>query len=213
MKRTRTFIYAMVALLSAAFTLQSCLDDDDYNYISIDPDTAVGIVTLKPSQSNDGSWLIQLTDSSFAQCSNIKKYPYGDKEYRAYIYFKYDSEPNLTCVLPSITITHIDTLLTKPLAPALESAEANDMAYGNDPVEIVKSWETSAEDGYMNIRLAAWKPTQSKPRAHCRRRRDAHICVPSRCTRTDWRSDWRRHGGILPRPAYRHRQGARQHQD
>ena len=116
MKRTRTFIYAMVALLSAAFTLQSCLDDDDDNYISIDPDTAVGIVTLKPSQSNDGSWLIQLTDSSFAQCSNIKKYPYGDKEYRAYIYFKYDSEPNLTCVLPSITITHIDTLLTKPLA-------------------------------------------------------------------------------------------------
>lgn len=159
MKRTRTFIYAMVALLSAAFTLQSCLDDDDDNYISIDPDTAVGIVTLKPSQSNDGSWLIQMTDSSFAQCSNIKKYPYGDKECRAYIYFKYDSEPNLTCVLPSITITHIDTLLTKPLAPALESAEANDMAYGNDPVEIVKSWETSAEDGYMNIRFRTnWLP-------------------------------------------------------
>ena len=33
------------------------------------------------------------------------------------------------------------------------------MAYGNDPVEIVKSWETSAEDGYMNIRFRTnWLP-------------------------------------------------------
>ena len=40
MKRIKTFIFAMMALTTVALTFQSCLDDDDDdNYISIDPDT------------------------------------------------------------------------------------------------------------------------------------------------------------------------------
>ena len=162
MRRIRKFIFAMMALTAAAFTLQSCLDDDDNNYITIDPSTNVGVVTLKPGTEDNSNWWIQLTDSTVVTCSNIKEFPLKEKkEQRAYIYFNYDSDPSsLTADIKSITVTHIDTILTKQLAPALESQEANDKAYGNDPVEIVKSdLETLAEDGYMNIRFrATWLP-------------------------------------------------------
>ena len=156
MRRIRKFIFTMMALTAAAFTLQSCLDDDDdNNYITIDPSTNVGVVTLKPGTEDNSNWWIQLTDSTVVTCSNIKEFPLKEKkEQRAYIYFNHDSDPSsLTADIKSITVTHIDTILTKQLAPALESQEANDKAYGNDPVEIVKSdLETLAEDGYMNIR-------------------------------------------------------------
>lgn len=146
----------MMALTAAAFTLQSCLDDDDDNdYICIDPIAYEEVVTLKPDTVDSSNWWIQLTDSIVVTCSNIKEFPLKEKkEQRAYIYFKFDSAPSLTADIKSITVTHLDTILTKPLAPALESEEANIKAYGNDPVEIVKSnLETLAEDGYMNIRF------------------------------------------------------------
>lgn len=153
----------MMALTAAAFTLQSCLDDDDDNdYICIHPIAYGEVVTLKPDTVDSSNWWIQLTDSIVVTCSNIKEFPLKEKkEQRAYIYFNYDSDPSsLTADIKSITVRGIDTILTKPLAPALESQEANDKAYGNDPVEIVKSdIETSAEDGYMNIRFrATWLP-------------------------------------------------------
>lgn len=155
MRRIKTFILTMMALTTVAFTLQSCLDnDDDENYFITDPDTMVGVVTLKPD-TEAHPWWIQLSDSTVVTCSNIKEFPLKEKkEQRAYIYFKFDSAPSLTADIKSITVTHLDTILTKPLAPALESEEANIKAYGNDPVEIVKSnLETLAEDGYMNIRF------------------------------------------------------------
>ena len=162
MRRIRKFIFTMMALTAAAFTLQSCLNDDDDEDIIIAPSTNVGVVTLKPGTEDNSNWWIQLTDSTVVTCSNIKEFPLKEKkEQRAYIYFNYDSDPSsLTADIKSITVIHIDTILTKQLAPALESEEANDKAYGNDPVEIVKSdLETLAEDGYMNIRFrATWLP-------------------------------------------------------
>ncbi|MGN0282280.1 MAG: NigD-like protein [Prevotella sp.] len=155
MRRIKRFIFTMMALATAAFTLQSCLDDDDDNgYITIEPDTNVGVVTLKPD-TEAHPWWIQLSDSTIVTCSNIKEFPLKEKkEQRAYIYFKFDSEPSFTADIKSITVTHIDTILTKQLVPNLESEEANSEAYGNDPVDIVKSdLETLAEDGYMNIRF------------------------------------------------------------
>ena len=161
MRRIKHFIFAMMALATAAFTLQSCLDDDDDNYISIDPATSVGVVTLKPDTGDGFGWYIQLSDSDIVTCSNIKEFPYDNKkEYRAYIYFKFDSEPSMTADVKTITIARIDTILTKQLVPDLADQEANDKAYGNDPVEIVKSQlETTAEDGYMTWRFRTnWLP-------------------------------------------------------
>lgn len=50
-----------------------------------------------------------------------------------------------------MTINWIDSILTKPTVANL--AEKNDSAYGNDPVEIVNSFETVAEDGYLTLRF------------------------------------------------------------
>ena len=153
MRRIKTFILTMMALTTAAFTLQSCLDDDD-NCFTTDPDTMVGVVTLKPD-TDAQSWWIRLNDSTTVTCSNIKEFPLKEKkEQRAYIYFKFDTAPSMTADIKTITVAHLDTILTKRLAPAFETEEANSEAYGNDPVEIVKSdLETLAEDGYMNIRF------------------------------------------------------------
>ena len=99
MKRIKTFIFAMMALTTVALTFQSCLDDDD-NYLCIDTDTSYGVVTLKPTAIGNHEWFIQLSDSSIVTCSNIKKFPYDNKkEYRAYIYFKFDSEPSLAAAI------------------------------------------------------------------------------------------------------------------
>lgn len=155
MRRIKTFILTMMALTTAAFTLQSCLDDDDDKYcFTTDPDTMVGVVTLKPD-TDAQTWWIRLNDSTTVTCSNIKDFPLKEKkEQRAYIYFKFDTAPSMTADIKTITVAHLDTILTKRLAPALETEEANSEAYGNDPVEIVKSdLETVAEDGYMNIRF------------------------------------------------------------
>ena len=153
MRRIKTFILTMMALTTAAFTLQSCLDDDD-NCFTTDPDTMVGVVTLKPD-TDAQAWWIRLNDSTTVTCSNIKEFPLKEKkEQRAYIYFKFDTAPSMTADIKTITVAHLDTILTKRLAPAFETEEANSEAYGNDPVEIVKSdLETLAEDGYMNIRF------------------------------------------------------------
>ena len=88
MRRIRKFIFTMMALTAAAFTLQSCLDDDDNNnYITIDPSTNVGVVTLKPGTEDNSNWWIQLTDSAVVTCSNIKEFPLKEKKaQRAHIY-------------------------------------------------------------------------------------------------------------------------------
>ena len=50
----------------------------------------------------------------------------------------------------SVNVLTIDTILTKKMDPMVENTAEE---YGNDPVEVVNSWETVAEDGYMNIRF------------------------------------------------------------
>ena len=97
----------MMALTAATFTLQSCLDDDDDNdYICIDPSTYGEVVTLKPGTEDNSNWWIQLTDSTVVTCSNIKEFPLKEKkEQRAYIYFNYDSDPSsLTADIKSIAV-------------------------------------------------------------------------------------------------------------
>ena len=50
----------------------------------------------------------------------------------------------------SVNVLTIDTILTKKMDPMVENMAE---VYGNDPVEVIDSWETVAEDGYLNIRF------------------------------------------------------------
>ncbi len=153
MKRLKTLMMLLVAALTTV-TLYSCDIDDDNC-----PSFSLATVTLRPA-TEGRNWCMQLDDSTTLHAVNIASHPYNDKEQRAYIRFN-DPKP-----IPessqreyTVNVLTIDTILTKPMAPLLKSAEENveedinAKEYGSDPVEIVNSWETVAEDGYMNIRF------------------------------------------------------------
>lgn len=147
MKTLRTLmLFAVTAL--ATVTLQSCdLDDDDDNYWNSNVQLATA--TIKPA---DGSWYMQLNDSVVLSPSNAASFKLPEKETRAYIRYTLNREqPTVDDVRNYyINLLTVDTFLTKKMVPLVAEPEKT---YGNDPVEIVNSWETVAEDGYLNIRF------------------------------------------------------------
>lgn len=155
MKRIKTFMLLVAATLSTVM-LNSC-DTDDENY---NTRYAVAIVTLKNAETEGGKWFMQLSDSSVIYPQNMPENKYGDKERRAYIRFN-DYRPLQTNGIIreySAEILTIDTILTKSLSPMIPDSqgninEGNKKEYGADPVEIVNSWETCAEDGYLTLRI------------------------------------------------------------
>ena len=152
MKRIKTLMLLMVVALTAA-SLQSCDDDDDDYY----PAFNLATVTLKAPKVDGGKWFMQLDDSTALEATNIASHPYGNKELRAYI--RYNDIKDMTNAtastsaiqkMYSVNVLTIDTILTKKMDPMVENTAEE---YGSDPVEVVNSWETVAEDGYMNIRF------------------------------------------------------------
>ena len=153
MKKIKTFMLLMAVMLTAV-SLQSCdTDCEDYNY----PPFNLATVTLKAPQTDGGKWYMQLDDSTALEASNIATHPYDNKELRAYI--RYNDVKDMTNAptsrstikkMYSVNVVTIDTILTKKMDPMVENMAEE---YGDDPVEVVDSWETVAEDGYMNIRF------------------------------------------------------------
>lgn len=152
MKRIKTLMLLMVVALTAV-SLQSCDDDNDDHY----PEFNLATVTLKAPAVDGGKWFMQLDDSTALEATNIASHPYDNKELRAYI--RYNDIKEMTSAptsrsaikkMYSVNVLTIDTILTKKMDPMVENTAEE---YGNDPVEVVNSWETVAEDGYMNIRF------------------------------------------------------------
>lgn len=146
-----------LAILFTTLGLQSCLNDDDNDNSSKYPNA---LVTLKTDPAN-GSFYLQLDDSTKIIPSNLKSSPYGKKEVRALINYKKENTPNKKPTAPAkqektITahINWIDSILTKKMAA--DMGAKNDATYGKDPLEIVKDWTTSVEDGYLTIRFRTY---------------------------------------------------------
>lgn len=134
-------------LTATAATVTSCSDDDDnYDYNEIAP---TALVTIKPNTDNS-AFTMQLNDSVVLYPSNMKASPFGNKEVRAFANFEREDDFNLHNG-KMVEVNWLDSILTKSMARSY--AEKNDSAYGNDPVEIVKSWETVVEDGYLTLRF------------------------------------------------------------
>lgn len=157
MKKLKTMMLLMAVALTTV-SLQSCdTDDDDY------VDFNLATVTLKAPQAEGGKWFMQLDDDNIIYANNIASHPYENKELRAYIRYNDMEKIGESSKVPgeyTADILTIDTILTKKMSPlvevlptASETDDANAETYGDDPVEIVNSWETVAEDGYMNIRF------------------------------------------------------------
>lgn len=138
------------ALLAAGILVfQACTSDDGYEPMGNYPNA---LVTIKSNPST-GQVYFQLDDSTTVLPVNMKASPYGNRELRAIA--------NLTGVKgqrghysQTAYINWIDTILTKKMAPDL--MKENDKAYGKDPIEVVNSWMTVAEDGYLTLRFRTY---------------------------------------------------------
>lgn len=145
--RRLSYLLLGMWLSATAATLTSCSDDDDnYDYNEIMP---MALVTIKPNADNS-AFTMQLNDSVALYPSNMKSSPFGKKEVRAFANFEREDDFNNQNG-KLVEVNWLDSILTKSMA--VDFAEKNDSAYGNDPVEIVKSWETVVEDGYLTMRF------------------------------------------------------------
>ncbi|MGN0188300.1 MAG: NigD-like protein [Candidatus Cryptobacteroides sp.] len=135
---------AATAFLSA---LNSCSKSEAPDYSLLYPNA---IVTVKPV--DETSFFLQLDDRTALLPVGTTKLPYGDKEMRAFVNYTETDFPegaDRDKFAKAVKINWMDSILTKTPKPYL--GDGNDEAYGNDPVEILKSWMTVVEDGYITL--------------------------------------------------------------
>ena len=138
--------FLALGLMAGLVTLQSCNDDDDdyYYYPNYLPNA---LVTVRPAA--DGSFTMQLDDSTTLTPANMQQSPFGNKEVRALVNcYKANSTTNDD---NRVNIVWIDSIRTK--LPVVTTGNDDDKTYGNDPIEIVRDWVTVAEDGYLTLRF------------------------------------------------------------
>lgn len=144
MKRKNYLIALSLALVAASF--QACNSDDDTN--GDNTAYANAVVTIKPDADNKQMQL-QLDGNTLLTPTNVTSSKYGAKELRAIAHLS-----NIDRVKKTVYVDWIDSILTKPTAANHDAKNAT--AYGNDPVEIVRSFETCSEDGYLTLRFRTY---------------------------------------------------------
>jgi len=142
-------LMSTLLMLALTVSLQSCLKDDGDDYSIIYPNA---LVTLK-TNSGDGAFYLQLDDSTTLLPTNMKASPYGNKEVRALINFRY-ADAQSGSYSKAAYVNWIDTVRTKKMAQDLGGD--NKTTYGNDPLEVVNDWTTVVEDGYLTLRFRTY---------------------------------------------------------
>ncbi|MGN0195303.1 MAG: NigD-like protein [Candidatus Cryptobacteroides sp.] len=135
----KSIIAMMIAAAFSAAAFTSCTgSDDNCNEKAF----ANAMVTVRTSGAGDVYFM--LTDDKALVPVNIKAHPFDGKTVRAYANLDEQEEGK-------VYVNWIDSVLTKQ--PVADQGEDNWTAYGSDPVDIVNSWETVAEDGFLTIRF------------------------------------------------------------
>ena len=147
-------IFIILGLSALALSAQSCFDDETDNFIFTN-----ATATVKPQA--DQTFLLQLNDSTTLKPKNITKSPFGDKKVRAILSIDnndlkaiMDDQRTAELKQYEVTINYIDSINTNKLSPNL--FDKNIEKYGSTPLEIVKSFETSVEDGYLTLRFRTY---------------------------------------------------------
>ncbi len=150
----RSLVLAMI--LSVGVGVMSCSDDD--NGVIICPvEHPNALVTVKPVAGCD-SFYMQLDDSTRLVAKNMPKKPYGDKEVRAFVFFRYFGQPTRKDCY-DVTVDWMDSILTKPMSEYLGDQTVE--KYRQDPVELLRDW-TVSEDGYLTVRFRTmWRGQKS----------------------------------------------------
>ena len=115
------------------------------------------MVTVKTA--NDGDWYMQLDDETTLYATNMHQAPY-DKEVRALVNC-YEVRGDANGYTKAVYVNWIDSFLTKPAV--VKPTGDIEKTYGNDPIEIVKSWMTVAEDGYLTLRIRTLWGSNNQP--------------------------------------------------
>ncbi len=153
-KLSKMMVFAAM-LFSSALSLQSCSDDDN-NTLIIDPVyTPNALVTLKTDTAS-GQPFMQLNDSVTLVDTNYKKWPFdtaNKKEVRALVSVVFDDKDKNEAQRSVHLVTLFDTIRTKAMSPIVSDIEKT---YGDDPVEIVDSWKTVCEDGYLTLHFRTY---------------------------------------------------------
>lgn len=150
MKRYFRLISCAAAVAAAAFSVQSCMESEDFDSSLVFPNA---IVTVKPVDGTP-SFYMQLDDSTTLEASNLSSSPFGEEEVRALVNYTETNEES-TYYDKKVYVNWIRSVLTKNMVEDL-GAE-NDTKYGNDPVELAASWVNIVEDGYLTLQfLARW---------------------------------------------------------
>lgn len=163
-KTLKNLLLVSVVML-VAFTLNSCLDDDDS--FSLDKFSA-GIVTVKPLGNR--SFYLQLGDSTTLwPAAGITPHFGVDKERRALASFTllgYGKDMGIDYTY-AIRLNQIDSVLTKSIAEDL--GDRNDEYYGNNPVTMKAIW---IEDGYITFQFASYSGAGSRHFINLIKRKD-----------------------------------------
>ena len=148
MRHILSYLLVLGAVLSS-LSLQSCENDDNYDYSVNYPNALVTINT----NSSTGQVYLQLDDETTVLPTNMKTSPYGNKELRALTNLKIQDGQG-GHYSKSAYVNWIDTILTKNMVRSMGAKD--DEVYGKDPLEIVKNWTTSVEDGYLTLRFRTY---------------------------------------------------------
>lgn len=148
--KTINLLTKLALAVTSVFTFAAC-DDDSYVYYY--PASPNALVTVKPME--EGSFCMQLDDSTVVYPYNMKKSPFGDKEVRALAslsFMNIDDEFDVNAgKMRYVTVNWIDSILTKDAVPY--PSDGNISEYGDDAIEIVRDWVNIAEDGYLTLRF------------------------------------------------------------
>lgn len=125
--------------------LPSC-SDDNTSFDSLRP---TALVTVCPD--DDGSFIMQLDNSTRLLPVNMKSSPFGTKEVRALVNYTETETKTKEKATRNVQVNWIDSIRTK--LPVESLGDQDDAIYGSDPIEIINDWVTVAEDGYLTLRI------------------------------------------------------------
>lgn len=147
MKRTLLTFTLAVSFLLGLSSCSGFISGDDYSLQSYN-----ALVTVKHTES--GTLYFQLDDKTTLKPYGMSETAFGKEQFRALIgYTERNEKPAATSdgfqIDKSVNVHHFAKVLTKAIAES--QGEKDDELYGTAPVEIVKSWATIIEDGYITL--------------------------------------------------------------
>ncbi len=130
--------------------LSSCsgfISGDDYSLQSYN-----ALVTVKHTES--GILYFQVDDKTTVKPYGVSETAFGKEQFRALIGYterneKPEVNPDGVQIDKSVNVHRFSKVLTKSIAES--RGEKDDELYGTAPVEILNSWATLIEDGYITL--------------------------------------------------------------